>query len=104
MRAAQVMFDLGDDPASLEDVQDALGELTNITAGHIKGLVPGTCQLALPSVVEGADYSVRIPGTHAVTRLVFEWLGEHFIVNVLAVELPRSGAPGVHRASPTDAV
>ncbi len=102
-RAAQIMFDLGHAPASLEEVQDALGELINITGGTIKGLMPGSCQLSLPSVIEGADYSIRVPGTRAVTRLVFEWLGEHFIVTLLAVELPHSGAASVPSASPTEA-
>jgi len=51
------------------DMQDALGELVNMIGGNVKALLPETCQLSLPSVVEGSDYSVRVPGSRVVTRV-----------------------------------
>ena len=42
------------------DLQDAVGELTNIIAGNIKNDFPGECRLSLPVVTEGTDYTVRV--------------------------------------------
>ena len=61
-RAAAVMFELDASAASLEDMQDAVGELTNMTGGNVKALLEGQCALSLPAVVEGRDYSIPCPG------------------------------------------
>jgi chemotaxis protein CheX len=42
------------------DLQDAVGELTNIIAGNIKNDFPGECRLSLPVVTEGSDYTVHV--------------------------------------------
>ncbi|MGN6727747.1 MAG: chemotaxis protein CheX [Tepidisphaeraceae bacterium] len=67
--AARVMFDLAAGAPATADMQDALGELVNMIGGNVKALLPETCQLSLPSVVEGSDYSVRVPGSRVVTRV-----------------------------------
>jgi chemotaxis protein CheX len=67
--AAVVMFDLGSAPALKLDMQDALGELVNMIGGNVKALLPETCHLSLPSVVEGSDYTMRVPGSRVVTRV-----------------------------------
>jgi len=77
--AAQIMFGLTDDNVSVSDLQDALGELTNMTGGNIKALLPETCYLGLPVVVEGADYRFRLPGSAPVRRSMFR-AGEELIV------------------------
>jgi chemotaxis protein CheX len=82
-RAAAVMFELDADVASLEDMQDAVGELTNMTGGNVKALLDGQCALSLPAVVEGRDYSVRVPGSEPVTRVSFDLEGEAFVVSLL---------------------
>lgn len=65
------------DPASLEldEVRDALGELTNMTGGSVKGMLPGQCQLGIPAVAEGVDYTLAIPRGHPVCTLGFEYEG-----------------------------
>jgi len=65
--AAEAMF--GADPGGLsaEEVSDALGELTNMVGGNIKSLLPSPSTLSVPSVAEGVDYTVRVPGA---TRLI----------------------------------
>ncbi|BCS33476.1 hypothetical protein TBR22_A27030 [Luteitalea sp. TBR-22] len=83
-RAAAVMFEVPEASASLEDMQDAVGELTNMTGGNVKALLDGHCQLSLPAVVEGRDYSIRVPGSEAVTRVTFDIDGEPFVVSLLA--------------------
>lgn len=71
MRIASVMFRLGPIPPTLEDMQDAIGELTNMLGGNIKSLLEGQCYLSLPAVIEGRAYTVAIPGTQVMTRVEF---------------------------------
>lgn len=78
-RAAKTLFDLDEAEPSLEDMQDTIGEMTNTTAGNIKGLMPGPCHLSLPTVVEGTDYRLRVPGSTVVSELGF-WCGEELVV------------------------
>ncbi len=64
--AAEAMFmaepgTLGDD-----EVSDALGELTNMIGGNIKSLLPEPSKLSIPSVANGENYTVRVPGAHLV--------------------------------------
>lgn len=65
--AAEAMF--GAEPGTLppEEVSDALGELTNMVGGNVKSLLPGPSTLSIPSVAEGVEYTVRVPGA---TRLI----------------------------------
>lgn len=102
-RAAAVMFEVGESQATLEDMQDAVGELTNMTGGNVKALLEGHCFLSLPAVVEGRDYSIRVPGSEAVTRVAFDIDGEPFVVSLLTrrgspAEAPadRCSAPAAH--------
>lgn len=88
---AQRMFELGDAEPTLEDMQDAIGELTNTTGGNIKGLMDGMCHLSLPTVVEGADYRVRLPGATVVTQVAFTCDDEPVVVQLIAAGQDRSG-------------
>jgi CheY-specific phosphatase CheX len=65
---AAVMF--GCDPTELsdEEVRDALGELTNMLAGSVKGLVPEECQLGIPAVADGLDYMLFVPKGKVLTN------------------------------------
>lgn len=89
-RIARIMFGLGDAAPTRQDLQDALGEVTNMTGGNIKALMSGECHLSLPAVVEGSDYSVTTPGTRVVSRVVFDCEGEPGVVHLLAANAPRS--------------
>lgn len=51
--AAAVMFALEASAIGEDEERDALGELTNMIGGHVKSMVPGPSQLALPAVVPG---------------------------------------------------
>lgn len=82
-RVAAGFFGLESQEPSLQDLQDAVGELTNMTGGNLKALMPGQCSLSLPAVVEGKDYSLRIPSTTVVARVVFDCAGAPFVVTVL---------------------
>ncbi|MBY0489620.1 MAG: chemotaxis protein CheX [Gemmatimonadaceae bacterium] len=81
--AAQHMFSLEHGDVSVADLQDALGELTNMTGGNIKALLPEPCRLGLPVVVEGADYRLRLPGASVVRRATYRADGELVVVTML---------------------
>jgi chemotaxis protein CheX len=59
---AATMF--GAEPADLDDeeVRDALGETANMVGGNVKGLLAGDGTLSLPTVTEGVDHTVTVPG------------------------------------------
>ena len=92
-RSAAVMFELDETVATLEDMQDAVGELTNMTGGNVKALLEGACHLSLPAVVEGRDYSIRVPGSEAITRVTFDVDGEAFVVSLLTRRTGRRAMP-----------
>ena len=81
-RLASVMFMADEDSLSLEEVQDALGEISNMIAGNIKPLLPGPARISLPSVVEGQDYTVIVPGSRSVCRASFQCLDQPLLVSV----------------------
>lgn len=85
-RAAAAMF--GKDPADaeLDEIRDALGELTNMVGGNFKTLLRGECRLSVPDVRDLVPYGQLepAPGDH----LWFECEGGVVILNVLA-----GGAP-----------
>lgn len=80
--AAAAMFDMEPEELGTADVADALGELTNITGGGVKALLPGPCQLSLPSVVDGCNYSLSAPGAHLLSETAFTSDGQQLVVRV----------------------
>jgi len=93
-RTAAVM--LGGDPADEADVVDVLGEITNMTGGNIKALLPGPSELSLPVVTERGSHQLPAPGeglppvhTEVIARLGFECQGLP-----LTVTVAQGGTPG----------
>ena len=86
-RVAQRMFSLGSAPPTADDIQDAFGEIANITGGNIKGLISdGDAHLSLPVVIQGRDYSVRVPRSREVQRVEFQCEGQPLVVTLLQAE------------------
>lgn len=73
---AAAMFMSEPDGLDLDEVFDAFGELTNMTGGSVKGMVPGDCQLGIPAVAEGLDYSLTLPRGVAVAAVGFRHAGQ----------------------------
>lgn len=71
LAAAASMFGMEPEETTTAEIEDALGEITNMTGGGIKALVPGLAQLSLPTVVKGADYEIKIPRSHPIKELWF---------------------------------
>jgi chemotaxis protein CheX len=81
--AAAAMFNTSPADATLADLQDSLTELVNMLGGNIKALLPETCFLSLPVVVDGRDYSARVPGTRLVSKVNFSCAGHPISLNIL---------------------
>jgi chemotaxis protein CheX len=70
--AAEAMFAAEPGTLSREEVGDALGELTNMVGGNVKGLLGVTTKLSLPSIAGGESYTLRIPGAEIVDRVLLQ--------------------------------
>jgi len=81
--AAAIMFQTQPAQVSMADIQDAIGELANIVGGHVKSLLPQPCHLSLPTVIEGGDYSTRVPGSRLVSRVGFVCDGDTASISIL---------------------
>ena len=81
-QVASIMFDLHGELVENELIQDALGELTNMTGGNIKSLLPEPCFISLPAVAV-TDSAMRIPGSELVTKITFNCNGKNFQVSLL---------------------
>jgi chemotaxis protein CheX len=86
-RMTAVLFDRAEGDVSLDDVRDALGELTNMVGGNVKALLPAPSRLSLPTVVEGADYAVTVPRTKPAGVVSFRTGAEMLVIRILAAEL-----------------
>jgi chemotaxis protein CheX len=73
------------DPAPVRrtDLDDALGELTNLIAGDFKALLPKRCDLAPPSVRDTIGYHLRLPAAAQVLQGSFRCGEEVFTVTLL---------------------
>lgn len=81
-RAAALMFGTEVDELAPGEVEDALGELTNMAGGGIKSFLPGRNQLSLPTVVEGIGYHLNVPGAVPVRNVWFACAGAPIVVRV----------------------
>lgn len=70
-RAAALLLDVPADRVTLTDMEDVLAELCNILGGGIKSLLPGPSTLALPMVLHGSHYAVRLPRSTLLAGLRF---------------------------------
>jgi len=86
-RIAATLFDRAEGEVSLDDVRDALGEITNMIGGNVKALLPAPSRLSLPTVVEGADYAVTVPRTKSAGVVEFRAGAEMLVIRILAAEL-----------------
>lgn len=82
-RAAGIMFSLPDEELSADDERDVIGELTNVVAGNIKALIPGTNSLSLPTIVEGTDYQVSSVDVKSSDDLHFSLDGESMVLTLV---------------------
>ena len=77
------MFGSEPEETTNEEVSDALGELANMIGGNVKALMPEPCKLSLPTVADGVDYRLKIPGTQPLTAVVWTCGDEPLMVRIL---------------------
>ena len=85
-RVTGIMFGVDPARATEDEIQDALGELTSITGGNIKGLMPGPSTLSMPAVVTGRDYRLIVPGSRRLNRVSFACEEDALVVTVVQRE------------------
>lgn len=78
-KVAAIMYSL--DEAEIEDqqIQDVIGEITNILAGNIKSILPAPCSISLPCVAV-TDFNLHHPGSEMLTAVNFDCEGLLFLV------------------------
>lgn len=77
---AATMFNVSRADVIARDELDALGELANMIGGNLKPLLPGPSHLSLPTVVGGASYAARVPGSRVIGRHHYETAGHPFSI------------------------
>jgi len=85
-RVAAIMFAADVCDVTPDQINDALGELTNIIGGNIKALLPEPSHLSMPAVTEGTDYLFSVPGSRPTVQMSFTCEGKPFQVTVLESE------------------
>lgn len=76
------MFDMPDDELSVDEISDALGELTNVVGGGIKSQLPEPTTLSVPTVAEGLDFRMHVPNAHLAVQRRVAYAGEDFEIEV----------------------
>ncbi len=82
-RATAIMFGMDETEVTAADIRDTVGEIANMSGGNVKSLVGGSCQLSLPSVTEGVEYEVSVPGARVTQVLGFRCGDELLRVSIL---------------------
>lgn len=65
------MFMMGVDEIGMNDVADAVGEMTNMVGGNIKSLLPEPSTLSLPVVAQGESPTLKVVGAQNLLSQVF---------------------------------
>ena len=81
LMAAGVAFAADREGLDVSDARDALIELANMTAGNLKAVFPGSCEVAIPAVID------HIPASNPIlAEAGFLYQGEPMIVTIYEVE------------------
>ncbi len=81
-KIAAVMYAMDISEIDDQQVQDVMGEITNMISGNIKSLLPTPCSISLPSVAV-TDFDLHHPRSKMVTSVNFECDNLQFLVAML---------------------
>ncbi len=81
--AATVMFGAEEAKMTMDDIHDAMCELSNIIAGNVKGILSGSTHLALPSLIKGHDFKLMFPRHVLLSETHFNYRDEPILVMLL---------------------
>jgi len=90
---AGIMFGLGSEEPTSEQVRDALAEMANITAGNLKSLACCHCHLSLPEVSERDAGARSATEGEEICCQAFECQSEPFVVTLFVGEAGGAGSP-----------
>ena len=79
----QEMFKCDAATITAADIQDAMGELINMVGGNVKAQMPGPSSLSLPNVVQGCEFSWKVPGGREVQRVHSKCKDKDLVVLVI---------------------
>ena len=94
---AAAMFALEPDALTDAEVEDAVGELSNMVGGATKTMIGMPCSISLPSVTEGVRYKVSIPGAREIAAALFVSNGD--VMKVTVVQGPSKSPSSTRRMS-----
>jgi len=75
------MFSVDKEQVTDEEINDAVSEMINIIGGNLKSLLPKPNKLSLP-MVDLIGASLHFPLTEQLSQVVFECLGNKFMVTI----------------------
>lgn len=78
-KVAATMYGLDESEVDNKQVQDVIGEITNVLAGNIKSILPAPCSISLPCVAI-TDFNLHHPGSEMLTAVNFDCEGLPFLV------------------------
>jgi len=81
-KVASIMWSQEESEVEFQQIQDALGELTNMAGGNLKALLPPPCRLSLPAVAI-TDHDFHIPNSQILSSVNFECENSIFVVAML---------------------
>jgi chemotaxis protein CheX len=79
MKVAATMYGLSEAEVEDQQIQDVVGEITNVLAGNIKSILPAPCSISLPCVAV-TDFNLHHPGSEMLSAVNFECEGLEFLV------------------------
>ena len=82
MEVASLMFAMDLAEVTSSEMKDALGEVLNMVGGNLKPLLHGSCQISMPTVIDGIEYEVSLPGAYQIQRVGLTSQGKGFAVAV----------------------
>ncbi len=83
---ASAMLNIDQSKINSEDIEDAVGELTNMITGNFLRYLPGGAYLGLPIVLNDKEPSLIIPQGKIICHVEFEYAGQPLYVEVLESE------------------
>jgi len=97
-KVARAMFGLNSEKPTSDEMRDAWAEITNVTAGNLKSLACGHCQLSTPEVAEREQDLPETPASSVLARQGFVCQGEPFVVKLLEGQTPHWPEPGLEES------
>jgi chemotaxis protein CheX len=93
-KATSVLLDVPPERITMPEIEDALAELCNMLGGGVKSLLPGPSTLALPMVLHGSQYALRLPRSTLLAGLRFSCQQQPLELRVLQQRAATAPDPG----------